>query len=316
MKKLNRFKPLLIVGATFVIIVIVLLIFKFNHNESLDSNEDNISYDISEELEEEEISEPVITWANIGTYSSMEDLRTMYSIESDTYVTEDDLDVNRLTSANMKVNLDTDEPKILVFHTHSQEYFSDSEMIREDSIVGVGDELCRLLEENYNVKSIHDYGQYDVVNGEVNVNGAYERMEPNIQKILDENPSIEVCIDLHRDITPNNDRFIWDYKNEPTAKVMFFNGMCRTFKDGEIRNLDYLPNPYLEKNLAFSMQMKLYSNEKYPEFTRKNYIRAYRYSLHMREKSLLIELGSDQNTVQEAYNTVEPLAEILMDCIG
>ena len=51
--------------------------------------------------------------------------------------------------------------------------------------------------------------------------------------------------------------------------------------------------------------------ELYPTITRPNYLKGYRYNLHLREKSLLIELGNQNNSSQEALNALEPMAEIL-----
>ena len=76
-------------------------------------------------------------------------------------------------------------------------------------------------------------------------------------------------------------------------------------------NIDYLYNSNLEGNLAFSLQLKLKAMELYPTITRPNYLKGYRYNLHLREKSLLIELGNQNNSSQEALNALEPMAEIL-----
>ncbi len=70
-------------------------------------------------------------------------------------------------------------------------------------------------------------------------------------------------------------------------------------------------NPNLEGNLAFSLQLKLKAMELYPTLTRPNYLKGYHYNLHLREKSLLIELGNQNNSSEEAMNTLEPLAEVL-----
>ena len=57
--------------------------------------------------------------------------------------------------------------------------------------------------------------------------------------------------------------------------------------------------------------MQLMANSMYPNFTRKVYLNAYRYSLHMAPKSLLIEVGAQTNTKEEILNSMEPLADIL-----
>ena len=74
-----------------------------------------------------------------------------------------------------------------------------------------------------------------------------------MEQILKEYPEIEVVIDLHRDAVAETTRLVTEIQGRETAKVMFFNGLSRTKAKGEI---DYLKNPYLQENLAFSFQMK------------------------------------------------------------
>ena len=136
----------------------------------------------------------------------------------------------------------------------------------------------------------------------------YSNALPNIEKVLAENPTIEVVIDLHRDGVAENRHLVTEVNGKPTAKIMFFNGLSRTKSNGDI---GYLKNPYLQDNLAFSLQMKLKCEELYPGFARRIYLRGYRYNLHLKPKSLLIEAGAQTNTVQEMKNAMELLANVL-----
>ena len=92
------------------------------------------------------------------------------------------------------------------------------------------------------------------------------------------------------------------------AQIMFFNGLCRTTSQGE---LSHLPNTFLADNLALSFQMQLTAAEYYPGFTRKIYLKGYRYNMHLCSKSMLVEVGAQTNTFAEAKNAMEPLADIL-----
>ena len=129
-----------------------------------------------------------------------------------------------------------------------------------------------------------------------------------MSEILEENPSVEVVIDLHRDGVADDKRLVTNIDGKETAKVMFLNGLSRTSQNGEI---SYLPNPYIEDNLAFSLQMMLEAKKYYPDFGRTIYLRGYRYNLHLRPKTLLVECGAQTNTLQEEKNAMEPLADIL-----
>ena len=93
---------------------------------------------------------------------------------------------------------------------------------------------------------------------------------------------------------------------------MYFNGLSRTKSNGDI---SYLHNPYIKENLSFSFQMQLATENMYPGFARKIYLKAYRYSLHMMPKSLLIEAGAQNNTVEEMKNAMELLANVLEEVL-
>lgn len=129
-----------------------------------------------------------------------------------------------------------------------------------------------------------------------------------MEQVLQENPSIQVVIDLHRDQMPEETRLVMDLDGRPTARFMFFNGLSRTKKTGDIT---YLYNENLDNNLAFSFQMQKKAAEYYPGLTRKIYLKGYRYNMHLKDKYLLIELGAQNNTLEEAMNACDPLAHIL-----
>ena len=92
-----------------------------------------------------------------------------------------------------------------------------------------------------------------------------------------------------------------------------FNGLSYIRKKGEI---SYLENEYIQDNLAFSFQAQVAANEYYPGIARKIYLKAYRYNLHLRPRSMLIELGAQTNTVEEIMNACEPLAHIISIVLG
>lgn len=231
--------------------------------------------------------------------------QNFYQVDNTTTIGSNQLDVNKLLGKDMTIAQEADGPQILIYHTHSQEGYADS--VAGDastSIVAVGDYLTELLETNYGIDVLHHKGEYDVVKRD----GAYSNALPDLQQILEENPSIEVVIDLHRDAVPETTHLVTEVNGKQTAQIMFFNGLSRTTSRGD---LEYLANPNIEYNLAFSFQMQLTAAEYYPGLTRKIYLKGYRYNMHLRPKSLLIEVGAQNNTLQEAKNAMEPLADIL-----
>jgi len=238
--------------------------------------------------------------------------RSFYTVDSRTQLFQTDIDVGRFASMDLSVNKNTGGPKVLIFHTHASEMYSDSDSSKgiSEGVWGVGEELKRLLEAR-GIATMHDSGIYDAVDGKRQVLGAYERMEPNIERILKDNPSIEVCIDMHRDGVGENVRLVQDVNGKTCANVMFFNGLCRLNENGTANDIPSLPNPYLDTNLAMSFRLKLACDSLYPAFARRIYINAYRYSLNMKPKSMLIEVGAQTNTKEEAINAMTPLSEAL-----
>ena len=239
-----------------------------------------------------------------------------YIIDSRTTLFPEDIPAEQALETDFRIKQTTGEPKILIFHTHSHEAFADSGAGLSEGIWGVGEELKRILEETYGIGVLHDDGQYDVVNGKGQITGAYERMEPQIRKILAAHPSIEVCIDLHRDGVGDHTHLVTSINGKPCAQVMFFNGLCRLNKNGTPQAISGLENPYIKENLAFSLQMKTAADRLYPQFSRKIYLNAYRFSLHFMPRSTLIEVGAQTNTKEEAWNAMEPLARVLAEVLS
>ncbi len=243
--------------------------------------------------------------------------KNFYIVDARTELQSGDVKAKDFLQRDFAIDNSVEGPKILIFHTHSTEGFADSDMSKDmnEGIWGVGEQLKQLLEKKYGIETLHDIGRYDIVDGKGQILGAYERMEAPIAKILKENPSIQVVIDMHRDGLPENVHLVTEVNGKQCARIMFCNGLCKLKKEGSTQAISNLPNPYIEDNLAFSLQMQARANRKFPAFTRRIYLNAYRYSLHMRARSLLVEVGSQTNTKEEAKNAMEPLAEILAEVI-
>lgn len=229
-------------------------------------------------------------------------IQNFYVVDKTTTIDGSQLNAQELLAKDLRLSTPADQPQILIHHTHSQEGYADSTGDVSTSIVAVGEYLTQLLRE-YGFNVIHDTGAYDVIDHQ----NAYSYAGPAVEEILAEHPSIEVVIDMHRDGIKEG-HLVTEVNGKQTAKIMFFNGLSRTTANGD---LEYLYNPYLQDNLAFSLQMKLAAEEYYPGFTRANYLKGYRYNLHYVPKSMLVEIGAQTNTLEEAMNAMEPLADLL-----
>lgn len=228
-----------------------------------------------------------------------------YAVDRTTTVDAAQLNTKALLEKDMRLKTPNDQPQILIYHTHSQEGYVDTVQGDDNTgILGVGERLATILREQYGYNVLHDMGKYDVESRDY----AYSNSAPAIEKILQENPSIEVIIDLHRDGISGDKKLVTDLNGRPTAQFMFFNGLSRTKSRGDI---EYLANPYIADNLSFAFQMQIKCNEYYPGVTRKIYLKGYRYNMHYRPKTLLIELGAQTNTVEEIKNACDPIAHVL-----
>lgn len=235
-------------------------------------------------------------------------LKKFYITDSSTSIDRGVFRVKNLLHKDMKMKKEK-KPQILIFHTHgASEAFIDSRKGKqEDSIVGVGTTLAQILSKEYGYQVIHDKTEYDKVHGRIDRNKAYNQACKGVEKILNQYPSIQVVIDLHRDGVGNKVRRTTLIDGKKTAQVMFFNGLSRN-SSGSIA---YLRNDNLEGNLAFSLQLKMASMKRFANFAKPVYLKNYRYNMHLRQRFTLIELGNENNTVNESKNAMAPLAMIL-----
>ena len=236
-------------------------------------------------------------------------LGQFYIVDSNTEADAVQINAGDFLKQDLKITKETDTPQILIYHSHSQETFADSREGEEsDTIVGVGDYLTQLLTENYGYQVVHLKEQFDMAGGELDRSAAYDYARDYLEPYLQENPDIQVIIDLHRDGIPEDRHLVTEINGKPTAQILFYNGLSYTTSKG---SLDYLPNPYIQQNLAFSFQLEYQAAQYYPQFYRGIYLAGYRYNLHLRPRSLLLEAGAQTNTVQEVKNAMEPFADIL-----
>lgn len=236
--------------------------------------------------------------------------KEFYAVDATTEIEDERINPVELMEKDLTIEKGNGGPQILIYHTHSQETFADSIPGDENtSIVGAGTYLATILKDKYGFEVLHHTGEYDVETRDY----AYSYALPNIEALLAEYPSVEVVIDLHRDAVAEETKLVSEQNGKQAAQVMFFNGLSRTKKQGDI---GYLENPYIDDNLAFSFQMQVLCNEYYPGLTRRIYLKGYRYNMHLKPKTLLIELGAQTNTCEEVRNALDIVAHALSMCLG
>ena len=236
-------------------------------------------------------------------------LNNFFVVDPNTTVDGSQINASTFLGDSLTLEEDSSVPQILIYHTHSQEGFADSiEGDEATSVVGVGNYLESILRDIYGYQVIHRKDTFDLMEGQLDRSKAYNYALPVIGQVLEENPTIQVVIDLHRDGVNESTKLVTRQNGKRMAQIMFFNGMSRTATNG---NIKYLKNPNKQTNLAFSLQLQAQAALKYPGFTRKIYVKGYRYNLHYRGRSLLVEVGAQNNTLSEAKASMSLLAELL-----
>lgn len=273
---------------------------------SVDENGQLIGKDKSEETRQASVPTMDLSMERLNDFEYL--VSNFYTVDSVTYINPSELNASELLGKDLRIDLSTGGSKILIYHTHSQETFADSDNDPSTSIVGIGRYLTEILNNKYKIPTMHHEGVYDLINGKLDRSEAYELAKPEVEQILAENPSIEVVIDLHRDGVADTTHLVTEINGKPTAQIMFFNGLSRTRVNGDLAGM---ANPYLQDNLAFSLQMKIAAETKYPGFARRNYLRGYKYNMDLMPRMLLIEAGAQTNTVEEMRNAMEVLADLL-----
>ena len=233
-------------------------------------------------------------------------MKKFYNVHPTTTAGRDLMRAENFLAADLSIEKNADIPQILIYHTHSQETYADYPENSEADVIHLGECLAKLLREKGD-NVYHDESVYDYRNGKLDRSAAYTYALDGISGLLQKYPSIEVVLDVHRDGVSDGTRLVTEIDGTETAKIMFFNGTSMS-PDGPI---EYLPNPNLKENLAFSFQMQLLAAGKYPGLTRKIYLKGLRYNEHVRARSALIEVGAQTNTYAEAKAAMVPLSDLL-----
>lgn len=226
---------------------------------------------------------------------------------------EHDLDLEKVLNEPVDLTItDKSKPHILIFHTHTtesymlldRETYSDAYITRSDdpkrNMVRVGDEICDQLEKA-GFAVIHDTNIYDST-----YSGAYYRSEDQIDKYMEQYPEIQVILDIHRDAIKQSDGTMVAptavINGKKAAQIMIISG-CQ--------EKDITDFPDWEYNLRFAVQLQKYCQEMFPGLVRPLFFCAREYNMHKSRCSLLIEMGSDANTLDEAAYSGRMLGKAL-----
>ena len=230
---------------------------------------------------------------------------------------DSEIDIESILNAGCTLPVDDcSEPVVLIYHTHSTEsyMFSDNGKFSSDyptrnddrkvNMIRVGDEITAVLESK-GIGVIHDRSIYDKT-----YTGAYDTSRAGIEKILEKYPTIVITLDIHRDAI-----YYDDYTRvKPTAiadgkkasQMMIITGA----QGGNVTSF-----PDWETNLSFALNLQNALNTEYENLMKPVYFCNRKYNMDITPYSLLIEVGTDVNTLEESAYSGRLLGSVLADYI-
>ncbi len=230
-----------------------------------------------------------------------------------------DIDIDHYLAQGLPFSLkDTSQPQVLIVHTHATEsytngdygYYVKSASTRStdnaQNTVAVGEVLAQVLNEA-GIVTINDTTQHDYPN----YTGGYARCAETIQKYLEKYPSIRVVIDGHRDAIAKDD----NTKLKPTteiagkkaAQIMILAG-CET---DSVEGF-----PHWEENFRFCLQLQKQMEADYPGLARPMSFKACKYNFDLLNGSILLEIGTDANTLEEAKYAAKLMGNVLIKVLA
>jgi len=237
------------------------------------------------------------------------------SIKNSTSTKKPDFEALLKEKTDLEIR-DKSAPTVLIYHTHTTEsylladngvFYGDYKTRSTDStknMIRVGDEICRVLEAN-GIGFIHDTNIYDE-----NYEGAYSRSRVTVEKYLEAYPTIQIVLDVHRDAIYYSDteraKPTAEIDGRKAAQIMIITGA----EEGYITDF-----PNWENNLKFSLLFQKTAEENYEGLMKPVYFCQRKYNMDLGKCSVLLEIGTDANTLGEAvysgYLTGKVLTEII-----
>ncbi len=287
------------------------------------NNSDVIDADVttdtsSDEIETDPPKESEYEYPLISRDLSQSD-KGLYYISNDTGHNPDTQALASAPAAIAPYDFKSKKPLVLILHTHGTEaytaegadgYNDTGNLWRsndtEENVVAVGAVMAQVLEEN-GIPTLH----CQVMHDKDSYNDAYTYSAATIKKYLKQYPTIKYVFDVHRDAIISSDgtliKGVTEIGGESVAQVMCVAG-------SDFKGADY---PHWEANLAFALRLRAVLNEKEPTLCRPVYLRGAAYNLqYTNGGSLLLEIGSSGNTLNEAKRAAVHVAEALSKMIS
>lgn len=273
----------------------------FDYHETTDA--DIAQYDSDHEGEEQF---PVLEFTSIQGNEAFAGVQVKN-------ISSADIDIEEELSGRLGFAIEnTSEPQVLIYHTHTSEsflpfdtgYYYESFYPRSsdenENICAVGKEIAKVLNNN-GIKTIHDTTVHDVT-----YTDAYDKSYDTIMKDIEKYPSIKVVLDIHRDgigSEGSRSKPVCDINGKQAAQFMILAGYNYD-DDPDFQDWEY--------NLRFALKIQKNAVDMYPDLARPVDFGDFTYNMDVNTGSLLIEVGSDSNSIEEVRYTGHLLGNILV----
>ena len=249
-----------------------------------------------------------------GTYTSEQyfTLESGGQVRNLTSISNDELKESSSLGAVFDIEIGSSEPQIIIYHTHTTETYEleDKDWYDADftakttepdkNMTAVGDAICEQLEAAgitvIHDTLVHDYPSY---------NGSYESSRETVSELLEEYPSVKIALDIHRDGIETLDGVrlapVTEIDGKEAAQIMIISG-C---DDGTMDMPNYMDN----FQFACALQSQIESD--YSGLTRPILFDYRFYNQDLTSGSLLIEVGSHGNTLEQAVYSGELIGKAL-----
>lgn len=256
------------------------------------------------------VTEPPIVPVSI----SASDVELLYARPSS--ICHCDYDMESALTQPLDWDMTADNFTVLIIHSHISESYTKTDdqdysykggdPYRTDNeaynMVAIGERVAEILRAG-GINVIHDTTSHEHPNSDY----AYTNAEEHLEQVLADNPDIQMIIDLHRDAVENSDGTQWaptvTVNGEETAMLSLLVGTgCR-----------YDGNPYWEQQLGYITKLGVVMERMVPGIYRQIYVSHSHYNHAMHPMFFLTEIGTAGNTLEEALNAAELLAEGILE---
>ena len=210
----------------------------------------------------------------------------------------------------------TEEPQVLIYHTHTSEGYLDEDVDyyyesfysrtgnRDYNVVATGEAIAAELRRQH-IAVLHDETVHDST-----YNGSYDRSAQTVKQLMQAHPSIKVVLDIHRDALGAEDykvKTVFEHDGKKGAQIMILSGCDPDNERGFVN---------WQHNLNFALKLQHAAERRCPGMTRPLDFGCFAYNEYICDGSLLIEVGTDANTADEAAFAGQMLAQALAEVLS